>query len=42
MKETERAQLMRLAILVVVAFGGLGSALCFGWQGLSVRCRTCW
>lgn len=34
MKEIERAHLVRLAMLVVVAIGGLGSALLFGWEGL--------
>lgn len=34
MKAVEKAHLMRLAILVIVALGGWGSALLFGWQGL--------
>jgi NhaP-type Na+/H+ or K+/H+ antiporter len=34
LKEVEKAHILRLAILVFIALGGLSSALLFGWHGL--------
>ena len=34
MKEVEKAHMLRLIVLIVIAFGGLGGSLLFGWRGV--------